>query len=171
MAKGAAVRALEASKVDVALSKFIGDMVKSKTIRNEEQRVREMQKASVASSQSSDVVTKQPEVSQQQLKELHEQYEAAERNVTELAHRIESGQAGDPDELTKLVQQAFDLRQKLQLAQVADGRAQLDAIEQRIQTRASIHQQMVARRVEELIPKSKTTDAIAVAEESVIVTI
>ena len=128
-------------------------------MRESQQYLRDTQllakhKADVASVQP-DVATKQTQaISQQQLKELRDQYEVAERNVTKLAQEIVAD-PGKHGELAKLVQQAFDLRQKLQLAQVASGRARLDAIEQRIQARASVRQQVVARRVEELIAKSQ----------------
>lgn len=149
------------------VKEFVWNMRDSQQYLRDKQQTLKKLKADVASAQS-DVVTKQTQaISQQQLKKLLDQYEVAERNITKLAQEIESNETADPDkrgELAKMVQQAFDLRQKLQLAQVASGRARLDAIEQRIQTRASVRQQMVARRVEELIAKSQVSGKAVYSE-------
>jgi hypothetical protein len=108
--------------------------------------------------------------------ELRARYEDLERQVSTLAARLrESPGTGQVDRanqhaLRNLVQAAFETRQRLQQAEIAGFAQRLRSLQQTVETRERLRDQVVKRRVEELLnpglkweePASPTrTDATA----------
>lgn len=79
--------------------------------------------------------------------ELKQQYADAEREAARLAKESKPAK----DKLRAAVAQAFELRQKLLQAELAEFRGRTERIEKSLQQREGIKQQIIERRVEDLL--------------------
>ncbi len=92
---------------------------------------------------------------------LHEKYLQLEREAAELAKqyrdlpgkgtRARTGAAAVKTQLAETVKQVFDARQKLQRAELAALRQRLARIEQQIASRERIKEEIIDRRIEDLL--------------------
>ncbi len=104
--------------------------------------------------------------------ELRGKLAELEQRTQELAARLR-GPLPDPatgdrlnKELRDAVKQAFEARQKLQRAELADFAERLRRIQQSIEMRDRVSQQIIDRRVEELLHPNLEWDAPAVVSEN-----
>lgn len=100
--------------------------------------------------------------------ELRARYEDLERQVSTLAARLReppgTGQVDRANQhtLRNLVQKAFEARQRLQQTEIAGFAQRLRSLQQTVETREKLRDQVVKRRVEELLnPGLKWDEAVA----------
>lgn len=91
------------------------------------------------------------------LREARRAYEEAEARVKELASMLQDPRPGlpglkvDADSLRKAVARAFEARQKLLELEIADFQARLDALSKRFAERNKAANEVIDRRVQELL--------------------
>lgn len=89
------------------------------------------------------------------LREARRGYEQAEAHVQELARSLQDprrpAQDDDADSLRRAVAQAFEARQKLMELEIADFQARLDALSKRFAERNKAANEVIDRRVQELL--------------------
>ena len=97
------------------------------------------------------------------LSELKQKIERAEKNVSSVAALSRNTDSLDKESknaadltLRKAVQDLFDLRMQLQKAQLDDAQAKTDASRKRLAKRQTLADQIVKRRVGELLQKDET---------------
>ena len=113
--------------------------------------------------QAEDISTlSRPTLTPEQL-ELQQKIELAEKNASQSANLIVNADVQDEEshrstrlKLQEEVQEAFDLRMRLQNAQLDDAEKKLAISRQRLVRRQSLAQQIVQRRVNELLGKDET---------------
>jgi hypothetical protein len=101
-----------------------------------------------------------PELPSPPRAELVRQYDQKERQASELANSIKKSLADAPGkstpdnlraELLRAVREAFEARQQLHQAEVAELRQRLEQIEQSVTAREAIGDQIIERRVQDLL--------------------
>ena len=97
------------------------------------------------------------------INQLKQRYEANERQATEAARRrIQNspGGLGDADgSLRQTVAEAFALRQELHRAELAEFEQRMATVQRTIQTREQIKDQIIKRRVQDLLNPTLNWDA------------
>lgn len=89
--------------------------------------------------------------------ELRARYEDLERQVSDLAAKLRGSpwksevDRADQHALRNLVQKAFEARQRLQQAEIAGFARRLKSLQQSLETREKLRDQVVKRRVDELL--------------------
>ncbi len=112
-----------------------------------------------------------PVVPTNEHQQLRVRYEAAERESLRLAAELAELKRSDREaenrprrdelqqQLERTVNNAFDLRQQLQEAELAELRKRVESIEQRIGTRRELRGKIVQRRIEDLMNPEQTWDS------------
>jgi hypothetical protein len=128
-------------------------------IERRREHIERRRKPPVASDQAKSIIDEpyQSPVSHQRTtstEDLKRRCEAKENSTIEIARRIQSnpGRAGDDEvALRQAVAETFDLRQQLHQAELAEFQQRMETIRQKIQTREQNKDQMIKRRIEDLL--------------------
>ncbi len=97
----------------------------------------------------------QPPTSADQLRQVYESLDQQARQLAEDVKQNKRNDEASKQELTKLVRESFEARQKWQRAQLAESKLRIEKLQQMLEARDGLKPQIVTRRVNELL-NSKT---------------